>query len=218
MKEISMVAAVVLDFTHADLKPNGKPEIDPQGRTPDKQGGRPAKSMSRKQIRARARRKNSILQEELELLYKPIDQWDADELARGYPKAKDGTFKGKKPAFIDRALHEQIVKRFEEVVRLEMNGHTIEALAVVGRILADMDEDEKGRPMVPASVKLDAAKFLIEHVIGKPKQRTESDISIKLQGILGVAMANPNPDGTLQLTQGYIDAESSEEDDDGDTS
>lgn len=211
-----MVASAVLDFTHAELKPNGKPVMDPQGRLPEQQGGRPAKSLSPKQLRARARRAQKISEENLAKLYKPLDEWDAEELARGRPRASDGSFKGKSPSYIDRALHESIVKRFEQVVRSEMNGYTVDALKLIGKIIENDDVDEKDRPIVPAGTKLEAAKFLIEHVIGKPKQRTETDISVKLQGVLAMAMANPSQTqpGQYELTQGYIEAESWEETDD----
>lgn len=209
----------VLDFTNADMKPNGKPVMDAQGRLPDHQGGRPATVLSPKQIRARARRRRSINETELALLYKPLEEWDAEELARGRPRAKDGTFKGKSPAFIDRALHEQIVNRFSEIVKVEMNGHTVNALKVIGWILENEEEDDKGRPVVSASTKLDATKFLIEHVIGKPKQRIEQDISVKLQGMLAHAMVNPSlqQTGQFELTQGYVEGQSWEADDDDDS-
>lgn len=207
----------VLDFTMADMKPNGKPLLDPQGRPPEKQGGRPVRVMTPKQMRARARRNKRIPDEELRKLYKPVEKWDAEELARGRPRAKDGTFKGKPPAFIDRALHEQIIRQFETVVRGEMNRHTVKALVVLEKILEDETEDEKGRPIVPAGTKLDAAKFLVEHILGKPKQRVETDISVKLQGILATAMVNPSQvnEGQYELTQGYVEAQSWEDDDEG---
>lgn len=207
-------STIVVDMRLAEMKPNGKPKIDPQGRPPEKQGGRPATVMSRKQIRARARRKMDIGHQELAVLYKPLEEWDAEELARGRPRAKDGTFKGKAPMFIDRALHEQIIRKFEEVVRSEMNNHTVSALTLIGQILEDESEDERGRPRVNASTKLDAAKFLIEHVIGKPKQRVETDISVKLQGLLGTVMVNPQANGNFELAQGYVEARSWEADDD----
>lgn len=205
----------VLDFTMADMKPNGKPLLDPQGRPPERQGGRPIESMSAKQLRARARRRKQISDEDLKKLYKPVEEWDAEELARGRPRAKDGTFKGKPPAFIDRALHETIVRQFEQVVRGEMNKHTVKALTVLEKILDDDDIDEKGRPIVPAGTKLDAAKFLVEHILGKPKQRVETDISVKLQGILATAMVNPSQTqpGQFELAQGYVEAQSWEDDD-----
>lgn len=178
--------------------------------------GRPTTSDEKKQIRKRIRRSRKIASsEDLLLLYdgKPVEEWDYQELARGRPRAKDGTFKGLKPAWIDRSLHEQIVKRFETIVREEMNAHTVDALAIIGKVLNDEEIDDKGKPRTAAGTKLDAAKFLVEHVIGKPKQRTETDISVKLQGILGTAIVNPSADGTYALTSGYIDAQSWEDED-----
>lgn len=182
--------------------------------------GRPITSKEKKQIRQRARRKlKKVSEEELEILYgKGIDEWDLEELAKGRPRARDGSWKGSPPPYIDRRVHEQIVKRFEELVRGEMNAHTVGALGVLGKILENDEVDDKGKPVVPAGTKLEAAKFLIEHVVGKPKQRTETDISVKLQGILGAAIVNPSqlPGGQPQLTAGFIEVPSWEEDDDDD--
>jgi hypothetical protein len=142
-----------------------------------------------------------------------------EELARGRPRAADGTFKGRAPSFMARELHEQIVRRFEDIVREEMNGHTVDALKVLGHILMDEQVDAKGKPRTPASVKANVAQWLVEHVVGKPKQRMETDISVKLQGILGHAMVNPTiteglggvETGEFELTQGYIEATSWED-------
>lgn len=208
----------VLDFTNDDELEDPQPLTGSREPVLGARGGiigRPITSKNKKQIRQRARRKMKIAQDEIQLLYegRGIDTWDAEELARGRPRASDGTFKGKAPAFIDRNLHEQIVKRFEEIVRQEMNAYTVDALRVVGKILDNEEVDDKNKPLVAAGTKLDAAKFLIEHVIGKPKQRMETDISVKLQAILGHAMVNPQADGSYGLAQGYIEAESWEDDD-----
>lgn len=211
-------STAVLDFTNDDELEDLQPLTGSREPTLGTKGGimgRPIVSKNKKQIRQRARRKMKVALDEIELLYegRGIETWDAEELARGRPRAKDGTFKGKAPAFIDRTVHEQIVKRFEEIVREEMNGHTIDALKVIGKILEDEEVDDKGKARTAAGTKLDAAKFLIEHVIGKPKQRMETDISVKLQAILGHAMVNPTQNGEYALTQGYIEAEAWEDDD-----
>lgn len=177
--------------------------------------GRPINSDKAKQIRQRARRKlKKLSQEEQESLWgKDISEWDMEELAKGRPRAKDGTFKGSPPSFISRQLHEEITKRFETIVREEMNGHTVHALTVLGQVLQDDRVDAKGKPITPAGTKVDVAKFLIEHIVGKPKVRMETDISVKLQGILGVAIANPTQEG-YELTSGYVEATSWEDDED----
>lgn len=172
----------------------------------------------KKRIRSRARRKQNYVDADLEMLYDgyPISEWDAEELARGRPRDKSGGFRGPAPKWINRAVHEQIVKRFEEIVREDMNTHTVSALKIIGSLLGNEEEDEKGKPKVSAGTKLDAAKFLIEHVVGKPKQRMETDISVKLQGILGHAMVNPAISGSdrYALTQGYVEVKAWEDDDD----
>lgn len=202
---------VILDFTDV-VDENGRPKFTSAGKRIA--GGRPRTSNTPKAIRARARRKQALIAEDLDKLYKPVEEWDAEELAKGRPRASDGTFKGKPPGYVSRALHEQIVQKFEAVVRLQMNEHTVRALEILGAVLDDERVDDRMRPVVSAATKLDAAKFLIEHILGKPKQRVEQDISVKLQGILATAMVNPDlsQPGQYQLTQGYIDAESREVD------
>lgn len=216
---MTTATVAIFDFTDGEWEDQEEPLPLTGSREPVRYGskggvyGRPVTSNNPKQIRQRARRKMKIGMDELATLYKPIDEWDMEELAKGRPKAKDGTFKGKTPMFLDRTIHEQIVKRFEEIVKGEMQAHTIGALSVIKEILDDDRVDDKGKPTTAAGTKLDAAKFLIEHIIGKPKQRTETDISVKLQGILGHAMVNPTGDGQYALAQGFVEATNWEDDD-----
>lgn len=178
-------------------------------------GGTRQKSMSKKQIRARARRGMKITQAELEKLYKPMEEWDEEELARGRPRASDGTFKGASPTWISRSMHEQAMARFKGIVEGRVRQETVTALNVVHNIMGNEDVDEKGRPAVPAGVKLDAAKWLIDHAIGKPTQRQEVDVSVRLQALLAVATAGPLADGAeaLALPPG-LDYEAAFADDD----
>src|SRR5688572_29031807 len=76
--------------------------------------------MTKKQIRARARRGRKITERELELLYKPMDEWDEEELARGRPRAADGTFRGKSPSWITREQYETALGRFKQIVEGRM--------------------------------------------------------------------------------------------------
>lgn len=154
------------------------------------------KLLTPKQIRARARRKAArseiMTDQEMEYLYqKPIDEWDLDELAAGRPKNRNGGFSGRKPAWINTAVHEEAMTRYTAAVKTQMRGTTVDALGTIRWIIENEDVDEKGKPIVPASVKLEASKFLIEHVVGKPTQRIENDVSVKLQAILGQVMVNP---------------------------
>src|SRR5690606_22032388 len=112
------------------------------------------------------------------------EEWDEEELARGRPRAQDGSFRGAAPKWITRELHEQAMARFKGIVEGRMREETVTALGVVNAILQNDDVDDRGKPAVSASTKLEAAKFLIEHAVGKPTQRVEQDISVRLQGLL----------------------------------
>lgn len=180
-------------------------------------------SMTRKQLRKRLQRHHRPYAnkppEEAKHLYKPIEQWDAEELARGRPRAANGTFAGRRPAWITREVHEEAMSRFRTLVKDKANEATIEALEVVKMVMTNEKKDRRGRPLVNASTKLDAAKFLIEHVIGKPTQHTETDISVRLQGILASAIVTPGsytlpaePDAKALMPAEIIDVEAWEDD------
>lgn len=157
------------------------------------------KLLTPKQIRARARRaaakkgrKNRMSEQDFEALYKPIEEWDMEELARGRPRNADGNFRGRKPGWISREVHERAMELFTDMVKGEMGGLAPEALKTLKYVLTNDEVDERGKPVVPASAKNQASMFLLEHVVGKPKQHIQEDISVKLQGILGAVMVNPN--------------------------
>lgn len=159
------------------------------------------KLLTPKQIRARARRrvarghssrKPALTKQEFEALYKPIDEWDLEELARGRPRDPNGTFTGRSPSWVTREVYEKSMERFQQAIKTRMGEQSITALDTLYYILNNEEVDNRGKPLIPASVKLQASTFLLEHVVGKPKQHVQQDISVKLQGILGAVMANPN--------------------------
>lgn len=195
-----------------------------------KQADKDAK-MTPKQIRARARRariraerrgveppKVSAI-ETAALMRKPLGDWDLEELARGYPKDKNGNFSGSKPKWIDAAMHEQIVDQFKELVRTDMKSLTVKALDVLEDVLENDEVDERGRPVTPVNTKVDVAKFLLEHLIGKPTQPIQNDISIKLQGILGAVLVQPAeaggyvPSSSHRVLEDIVDADLVDEED-----
>lgn len=195
----------VIDFRDAERSPE--------------EDARPVNSkgqlMTGKQVRSRARRalsKGKRLDDETFEAWagKPIDEWDLEELARGRPRDGGGHFRGKPTAYMPRAVHERIAERFKMLVRDQMNQNATVALGVIQRLLISDEVDEKGKPLVPASVKLDASKWLVEHVIGKAVQPTQTDVSVKLQGILGAVMVNPTLDENhpdmAALPRGYSPA------------
>lgn len=197
--------ARVVDFSEAEKIP------DEDDRPRDSRG----RLLTAKQVRSRARRtiaKGKKLDDETFEAWsgKPIEEWDLEELARGRPRDKRGHFSGKPPSYMPRAVHERIAERFKMLIRDSMNFNATMALGVVQNLITNEEVDDKGKPIVPANVKLDASKWLIEHVIGKPVQPQTTDISVKLQGILGAVMVNPTVDENhpdmQALPRGYFPA------------
>jgi hypothetical protein len=197
---MSEAKILTIDFSKADsirLHKSGK--IRDRGNARDMRPvNEEGKLLTPKQIRARARRKQEKKRRELmseaefEALYKPIEEWDMEELARGRPRNADGNFRGRKPGWIDREVHERAMELFVELTKSEMGALAPSALDSLRWVLTSDEVDERGKPIVPAAAKNQAAMFLLEHVVGKPKQHVQQDISVRLQGILGAVMVNPN--------------------------
>lgn len=150
-----------------------------------------------KRARAKYLEKMEIGQVEQAAYYKkPLVDWDAEELARGRPRNAAGNFKGPKPAWVSAEIHEEAMDRFKSIVRTGMRVASIDAIEFMQSMLNDESTDNRGRPLIPASTKLQAAQFLVEHLVGKPTQRIESDVSVKLQAIMASVMVNPGDQAT----------------------
>lgn len=182
-------------------------------------------STSKKQARARARRaaaRGRRVDAELDVLYRPIDQWTEEELAKGMPRELWDRKQGAAPAWLPVAVHEQVVERYQVIMKQKASELALPAVRVLQTLLEDDRVDRKGRPIVSANVKAQCAQWAIEHVIGKPTQKVEADLSVKMQAMLAHVMVVPTDDqddamgqmqGFLGLT-GAIPAESYDTDDD----
>lgn len=173
-----------------------------------------------KQARARARRaeeKADFLRAQAERLdaLKPLEEWDSEELARGRPRSPTGRFDGPKPTWLTRAVQEESLRRFQEISREDMRVIVPKALKTVENILESTEVDRRGRPLVPMSVKLQAAQWVVEHLVGKPTQRVEADISVKLQGILANCLVVPGQGTVPAIDVQSWDPDEASGDDDG---
>jgi hypothetical protein len=188
--------------------------------------GKPG-SMQSKQLRARARRKarrGENTTAEVTLLYgRSVDQWDIEELAKGMPRRADGTWPSTKPAWLTRALEEEASKRFRDMMVGKINMTSVEAINLIQSLMRNNRRDAKGKPVVPPSTKAELAKWVLEHVVGKPTQRVEAEVGVKLQGVLAHAIVMPGQlpaTGTLPqfapVIQPASTAELEDRDDDDD--
>jgi hypothetical protein len=176
-----------------------------------------------KQVRARMRRQREYDEHERQIqeetgVIKPLEEWDLEELARGRPKNRNGKFSGPAPRWITRETHELAMERFKSLVKEEMAATTEDGLKAIRKILRNDDLDQRGRPVIPPTVKLQAAQFLIEQMVGRAVQPTTSDISVKLQGLLAQVTVIPGSEGAADLIPGWQGSRALEagSDDDGD--
>ena len=130
------------------------------------------------QIRRRMRRSSQHLHGDLEqyvevTAYRPVQEWDLEELARGRCRAKDGTFRGIKPSWITPAVAQEARKRLMDHTFGKMAGHVDAAVTVIRQLMESRAVDEYGKPIVDARTRLAAATFIIDHVVGKPTARVD---------------------------------------------
>lgn len=175
----------------------------------EKERLREAKKKIRRQLRKQARREEEL--DKAIVAGKPIEDWDPEELARGRPRDKNGHFAGRSPQWITREIHEKAIRMFQDHTQKEIRSLVPTALETLQWILDSDEADKRGRPLVPASTKLAAAQLVVEHVIGKPRQPVDMDISVKLTAILANVMVQPGQEGAKSLVPtidpDFVDAE-----------
>lgn len=168
-------------------------------------------------IRQRIRHKNNDMTEDIDLLYKkPVSEWDLEELARGRPRAKNGTFQGGKPRWVSPKIAEEAKRRLKEETMGQLSEHVGFALRVVKDLMTNTDLGEDGYPIVDNRLKLDAAKFVVEHVIGKPRQRVDVEAGDTLQEMLANVLVNPDGSPAHPIIEGEVLAYGDEDPDEAD--
>lgn len=64
-----------------------------------------------------------------------FDDWDLEELIRGYRRSKNGRFSGRPPAVIPREIHDELARRVKSEVAHELRGLVGEHVAPVLRAI-----------------------------------------------------------------------------------
>jgi hypothetical protein len=175
-------------------------------------------SRNPRQIRNRLRRRTQFMERDAEMLYeKSLDEWDIEELSRGKPRAKDGTFRGPTPRWITPLVAVEAKRRMLDHAIGALAGHLDQAIVTMGNLLTNEDVDDKGRPIVDAKTKYAAAAFIIEHLIGKPKALIEvDDKRDETKHVLASAIVldDGQPQGHLLAIEGEIVEDDEEPEDD----
>lgn len=87
-----------------------------------------------------------------------VEELDDEELARGYLRAADGSFRGP-PAIIPRAIHTRMMRELFDRAGAELRTNLIKVTKQMVSLATDPDVD-------PA-VRLRASQFVIERLMGK---------------------------------------------------
>jgi hypothetical protein len=134
-------------------------------------------------VRKRLRRREQPLKRDLEMLAnsrKPLSEWDTEELARGRPRDKNGGFRGDTPKWITPLIVDEAKRRLKVGALETLSSKVLDAIEVVYQLMTNDDFDGDGKPVVDSRTRLQAAMFIIEHTIGKPRQPV--DLEAKADG------------------------------------
>lgn len=169
-------------------------------------------------VRERLRRNVAQIEADVELMYqKPVTKWDFEELRRGRPRGPDGTFpRGSRPDWITDVVLSEIQQRLQIMTRNQLAKHARAALQVFVDVMQDDRVDENGRPITPSSVKLDAAKYVMDQIIGKATAKIEVSGRLQLDHILAKVMVNPDGADAHPVIQGSVEEQEEVEQDDDD--
>lgn len=157
------------------------------------------KSTRPRAVRRRLRkpgRTEEEIREDVEALYKkPVEEWDWEELSRGMPRGPDNKFAGRRPTWITPAIQAEAKRRMRIMTEDQLMVHADAAIKTLRELMEDLEVDDHGRPVVPSAVKLQAAQYVLNHVIGTPKARVEVEAHNPLADLMGSVLVNP--DGSL---------------------
>lgn len=87
-----------------------------------------------------------------------VEDLDDEELARGYPRAEDGSFRGR-PSVIPTSLHQRVQRELFARAGERLRTNLIDAAETMASIAVNAELDPK--------VRMDAAKWVIERLMGK---------------------------------------------------
>ena len=119
---------------------------------------------------------------DVELYYqKPIEEWDFEELQRGKPRASDGNFYGGTPKWLTPVLMAEAQSRLRTISAQQMGMYAGDAI----RVMAELMETSR----VPM-VRFQAAKYILDQIIGLPTQRVETKAQIEFESLLADVMVN----------------------------
>ena len=159
-------------------------------------------AVARKGLRSSLRRAvtpEEVLAKAEILAGRKIEEWDWEELQRGYPRGPSGNF-GKRPVWADVLLtHIEVQRRLKYLCRGKMYSLGRVALDQIADLMANDDLDFDGKPVVPAAVKLKAAQYVLDQTLGTAGREVEAPTE-SLASVMAQYMVNDDGEDAHPVT------------------
>jgi hypothetical protein len=178
----------------------------------------PKKPVSEKPSAARRRMRKSAenIERDIQILYKkPVEEWDMEELARGRPRGPNGKFQGPRPTWITPVILREASDRLRQLTKDELATYAGDAVRVMAEVMTSTEIDADGKYIVSPKTKLDAAKYVLDQIIGKPTNPVEVSGNVTLQHLMGSILVNPDGEEAHPVLDGEVVEDDQEDDDDG---
>jgi hypothetical protein len=153
----------------------------------------PRKQLSDKPaaVRARMKRNAGKVSRDVEILYqKPISDWDMEELARGRPRNSAGNFTGPRPTWLTPLIMKESQDRLRTLTRQELSTYAGDAVRVMAELMNEDGTDLDGKPLVAPTVRLQAATYVMDQIIGKSTTPIELTGNVVLQTLMADVVVN----------------------------
>lgn len=175
----------------------------------------PEERSAARRIRRTASRLEDEILADIEVVYrKPVAEWDWEELSRGCPRDEDGKFPRKKPGWITPAINAEAQRRMRTLTEEELMRFGRDAISTLAELMTEQGQDDFGKPLVPATVRADCAKYILNHIIGTPKARVEVEQSNPLVDLMASVLVNPDGNASHMVVEGAVIEDADEDGDD----
>lgn len=147
---------------------------------------------------------------------KPIEEWDWEELSMGRARYNGQSIAPRtssKAGILPKVINVEAQRRMRALTEHELMTLGGEAVKVLFELMTNNETNDWGQPVVSANVKLQASQYILNHIVGTPKQRHEISGDNHLAELMGGVLVNP--DGAPSHHVEIIDGEIVEEDEDG---
>lgn len=100
-----------------------------------------------------------------------LSEWSIEELRAGRRLSKDGTFNGRVPTIVPKALHDELVRRTLSEAERKLRDSLDDAVTALTDLVSD--------PKVDAKDRLKAAGMIMDRVMGKGVDKVEVTAELK---------------------------------------